>query len=235
MNQFYPTLQKCALFKDIDTSELKSMLNCLEARTVSYSRNEIIFCEEDPARYVGIVLSGKVQIIKEDFFGNRNIIALMDVSQMFGEAFACAGVQRLPVTATAVCDSEILLIPCRRIITTCSNSCEFHNRIISNLLQILAAKNLLLNQKLELISRRTTREKLMAYLMNQAKQNKSNTFTIPYNRQALADYLGVDRSAMSSELGKMRREGLVDFSRNQFHLTVKENPALQDSPPDKKS
>lgn len=223
MNQFYPILQKCALFKNIDTDELKGMLDCLDARAVSYSRNEIIFCEGDPARYVGIVLSGKVQIIKEDFFGNRNIIALMEVSQMFGEAFACAGVQKLPVTATAICDSKILLMPCRRIITTCSNSCEFHNRIISNLLQILAAKNLLLNQKLELISRRTTRDKLMAYLMSQAKQNKSNTFTIPYNRQALADYLGVDRSAMSAELGKMRREGLIDFHKNQFHLTAKKS------------
>lgn len=223
MNQFYPILQKCALFKNIDTDELKGMLNCLDARAVSYSRNEIIFCEGDPARYVGIVLSGKVQIIKEDFFGNRNIIALMEVSQMFGEAFACAGVKKLPVTATAICDSEILLMPCRRIITTCSNSCEFHNRIISNLLQILAAKNLLLNQKLELISRRTTRDKLMAYLMAQAKQNKSNTFTIPYNRQALADYLGVDRSAMSTELGKMRREGLIDFHKNQFYLTAKKS------------
>lgn len=223
MNQFYPILQKCALFKNIDTDELKGMLDCLDARAVSYSRNEIIFCEGDPARYVGIVLSGKVQIIKEDFFGNRNIIALMEVSQMFGEAFACAGVQKLPVTATAICDSKILLMPCQRIITTCSNSCEFHNRIISNLLQILAAKNLLLNQKLELISRRTTRDKLMAYLMSQAKQNKSNTFTIPYNRQALADYLGVDRSAMSAELGKMRREGLIDFRKNQFHLTVKKS------------
>ena len=163
-------------------------------------------------------IKGKVQIAKDDFFGNRNIISMMEPSQLFGEAFACAGIEKLPVTATAVTDSEILLLDCRRVITTCGNSCEFHNRIIANLLRIVAAKNIMLNQKIELTSKRTTKEKLMAYLLMQAKQNKSRIFVIPYDRQELADYLGVERSAMSAELSKLRREGRIDYHKNQFKI-----------------
>ena len=138
------------------------MLTCLGARTASYSKNQPIFWEGEPASLIGVVLTGKVQIAKDDFFGNRNIISMMEPSQLFGEAFACAGIEKLPVTATAVTDSEILLLDCRRVITTCGNSCEFHNQIIANLLRIVAAKNIMLNQKIELTSKRTTKEKLMA-------------------------------------------------------------------------
>ena len=194
------------------------MLTCLGARTASYSKNQTIFWEGEPASLIGVVLSGKVQIAKDDFFGNRNIISMIGASQLFGEAFACAGVEKLPVTATAVTDSEILLLDCRRVITTCGNSCEFHNQIIANLLRIVAAKNIMLNQKIELTSKRTTREKLMAYLLMQAKQNKSHIFAIPYDRQELADYLCVERSAMSAELSKLRREGRIDYHKNQFKI-----------------
>ena len=198
MREYFPVIKKSALFQGISEDDLDGMLTCLGARTASYSKNQTIFWEGEPASLIGVVLSGKVQIAKE--------------------AFACAGIEKLPVTATAVTDSEILLLDCRRVITTCGNSCEFHNRIIANLLHIVAAKNIMLNQKIELTSKRSTKEKLMAYLLMQAKQNKSRIFAIPYDRQELADYLGVERSAMSAELSKLRREGRIDYHKNQFKI-----------------
>ena len=218
MREYFPVIKKSAIFQGISEDDLDGMLTCLGARTASYYKNQTIFWEGEPASLIGVVLSGKVQIAKDDFFGNRNIISMMGASQLFGEAFACAGIEKLPVTATAVTDSEILLLDCRRVITTCGNSCEFHNRIIANLLHIVAAKNIMLNQKIELTSKRSTKEKLMAYLLMQAKQNKSRIFAIPYDRQELADYLGVERSAMSAELSKLRREGRIDYHKNQFKI-----------------
>ena len=207
MREYFPAIKKSALFQGISEDDLDGMLTCLGARTASYSKNQTIFWEGEPASLIGVVLTGKVQIAKDDFFGNRNIISMMEPSQLFGEAFACAGIEKLPVTATAVTDSEILLLDCRRVITTCGN-----------LLHIVAAKNIMLNQKIELTSKRTTKEKLMAYLLMQAKQNKSRIFAIPYDRQELADYLCVERSAMSTELSKLRQEGRIDYHKNQFKI-----------------
>ena len=140
--------------------------------------------------------------------------------------WACAQLDRLPVTVIASADSRILQLACRRIIETCSQSCIFHSQLIHNLLKIVARKNLMLNQKIDFISRRTTREKLMAYLTAQAKAADSRIFSIPYNRQELADYLGVERSAMSAELGKLKKEGTIDFHRN--HFTLKDKTAKED-------
>ncbi len=176
------------------------MLDCLGARTIEVSRGEAVFLEGDPAEDIGILLSGAVQIVRNDYSGNRSILADAGPSELFGEAFACAQVRAIPVSVVAVCDSEILLADCRRILHVCGNTCRFHTQLIRRLLRIVAEKNLMLNQKIEIISKRTTREKLMAYLSLQAKKNGSPEFTIPYDRQGLADYLGVERSAMSAEI-----------------------------------
>jgi CRP-like cAMP-binding protein len=167
---------------------------------------------------VGILLSGGVQVFRDDFDGNRAIQATIQPGELFGETFACAGVARLPVSVEADQSSRVLLIRLKRIIETCPSACGFHNRVVLNLLKVLAAKNLLLNRKLEIVSRRTTREKLMAYLSFQARAAGSNHFAIPFDRQGLADYLGVDRSALSAEIGKLRREGVLESDRSVFTL-----------------
>ena len=115
-------------------------------------------------------------------------------------------------------DSDILLLDCHHLLTSCSNSCDFHNTLIRNLLHEIARKNLALNQKIRYMSEKTTRDKLMAYLSDQAKQNHSDTFTIPFNRQALADYLGVERSAMSAEISKLKKDGIIDTQKSTFRL-----------------
>ena len=214
----FAPLKECPLFRGVEEGELAALLSCMEARTACYGKGETIFHAGDPAARVGVVLSGEVQITREDYRGNRSVLAALGPAQLFGEVFACAGVERLPVRAATAMDSEILLVSCARIITTCSGACQFHNRVVANLLQIVAAKNLMLNQKIELLSQKTTREKLLAFLHLQGEGKEGRAFTIPYDRQALADYLGVERSAMSAELGKLRREGLIDFHRSTFRL-----------------
>lgn len=218
MERFFPVLENCPLFDGILPHDLSAMLSCLGTRVTRIRKNQIIFSEGDPANYVGIVLSGSARIVKEDFYGNRSIVARIEPAGLFGESFACAGVNTLPVSVIAAEDSEVMIIDCRRITHCCTNACEFHNRMIFNLLKVVATKNLAFNQKIDIISKRTTREKLMTYLMSQAKLHGSNTFTIPYDRQALADYLAVERSAMSAEISKLRKDGVILCEKSRFTL-----------------
>ena len=210
-------LQNCPLFADVASDDLDAVLNCLQARIIRVSRGQTVFQEGEPAENVGIVLSGWVQMVRDDYFGNRSIIGHAEPSQLFGEAFACAGTEML-VSVVAPADGEIMLADCRKVLTLCKNSCTFHNQIIYNLLQIVARKNLLLSQKLEILSRRSTREKLMQYLLQEAKNAGSDEFSIPYDRQGLADFLGVERSALSAEISRMRADGLIECRKNWFRL-----------------
>lgn len=218
MKKYLPVLERCPLFDGIAPEHKTAMLGCLGARVIAYEKNEAIFMEGDPAFQVGVVLSGSAQIVKEDFYGNRSIVTSVMPSQLFGESFACADIESMPVSVIAAEKSEIMLIDCRKITATCSSACSFHSRMILNLLRVVAAKNLIFNQKLEIVSRRTTRDKLMAYLLDQAKRQDSAEFTIPFDRQALADYLGVERSALSAEISKLRAEGVFENTKSTFRL-----------------
>lgn len=217
-------LQNVALFSEIETENLSGLLACIGATQRSYTKNEMIFRNGEEVVALGIVLRGSVQIIKEDIYGNRTIIAQISEGGLFAEDFSCAQIKRLPVGVKAASDSDILFINYRRIITTCTSSCAFHNRLIENMVGVLAQKNVALGQKIDHLSHRTTREKLLSYLSAQAQKAGANHFFIPYNREELADYLCVERSAMSHELGKMRNEGLLRFNRSEFEI----NPVVLD-------
>lgn len=214
----FDVLSACPLFEGVSRQDMQSMLQCMQARTVEVPRGGMVFREDEPARAVGILLSGGVRVLRDDFDGNRAIQAAVGPGDLFGETFACAGVKRLPVSVEADRPSRVLLIRLRRIIKTCPSACGFHNRVVLNLLKVLAAKNLMLNGKLDITSRRSTREKLLAYLAAQARAAGSNRFVIPFDRQGLADYLGVDRSALSAQIGKLRREGVIESERSAFTL-----------------
>lgn len=218
METYFEVLKKCPLFRGIEKEQIVAMLGCLGARTVPYQKQETILAEGERARYIGIVLSGSAQILQVDFFGNRNIMATVEPGELFGESFACAGVEALPVAVVANEETVVLFIDCFRITQTCSSSCGFHQQMIYNLMKVVATKNMMFHQKIEITSKRSTREKLMAYLLLQAKRHNSNSFEIPYDRQELADYLGVDRSGLSTEIGKMKKEGLIDCKKNCFTL-----------------
>lgn len=218
MKEYVNVLKNCLLFSDINSDDIPAMLACLNASVVKIQKDAFVFHEGEDATCVGIVLAGNVQIVKDDFFGNRSIVDNVEPGEIFGETFACAEVNEIPISVIASEDSEIMLVDCRRIIVTCGNSCEFHNKMINNLLKVMARKNLSLNHKIEIISKRTTRDKLMTYLMGQAKKSNSHDFVIPFDRQELADYLGVERSALSAEMSRMRKDGIIEYSKNKFKL-----------------
>ena len=218
MKKYFEVLRNCALFDNIDDKNLISILNCLNVKILSFCKGELILAEGEPAKNIGIVLNGNVQIIKIDFYGNRNIIANIEASQIFGESFACADVKFIPVSVVASESTEVMIISCQKITKICGNACEFHRQIIFNLLRIMAMKNIYFNQKAEITSKRTTKEKILAYLLQQAKQHNSNSFTIPFDRQEFADYIEVDRSGLSAEISKLRSEGIIECHRSHFKL-----------------
>ena len=218
MKKYFEILRKCPLFDEIEDENLVSMMSCLDTKTAIYNKKETIFAEGDPAKHIGIVLSGTAQIERTDYYGNRSILASIEPAELFGESFACADIQNIPFSVIAAKNSEIMFVDCKKVIQTCSANCEFHNRIIFNLLKIVATKNIMLNQKAEITAKRTTREKLMTYLLMQAKKNNSASFTIPFDRQTLADYLDVDRSGLSNEISKLRNEGIIESRKSWFKL-----------------
>lgn len=219
MKDYLDALKSAALFKGIDESDLQPLLSCLSAKVAHYEKGQAVFlCGEKIERF-GIVLMGEVQVVQEDYHGNRSILAKIGVGNLFGESFACcAETQTLPVSVIATTESELLFIECRKLAAPCTSACVFHSRLIQNMLNIVSMKNISLTQKIEFTSKRTTREKLLAYLSVEVQKAKSGRFSIPFNRQELADYLCVDRSAMSAELSKLRDDGILNFHKNQFEL-----------------
>ena len=220
MEQYFESMSKCPLFAGIDRADLPELLVCLGGRVVPLAKGSPVFLEGDPAKDVGVVLEGTVQIVRDDYYGNRSVLTVAAPGELFAEAFVCAGLETLPVSAFAVQNSTVLLLDCRRVMTGCGHDCLFHSRLVYNLLQGIAQKNLALTEKIRFMSRKTTREKLMEFLLDQAKRHGSAEFTIPYDRQALADYLGVERSAMSAEIGKLRKDGLIETGGAWFRVAA---------------
>lgn len=211
-------LKKIPLFDKINNDDLLHVLECLNAKTMTFNKNDIILNQGDTAKHIGIILNGKIKIINDDFYGNRNILTSLESGEIFAEAFAFAENIKMSVSVICESDSEILFIDYKKIVNSCHKCCSCHNTIIFNLLRILSNKNITLNQKIEFISKRTTKEKILTYLNFEAKKNNSNIFDIPFNRQELADYLCIDRSAMSRQLSKLKEHGYLDFDKNHFKL-----------------
>lgn len=218
VEKYLDVLQSVALFRGMEPSELLPLLSCLSAREAHYAKDQTIFSSGERISCFGVILFGQVQVVQDDYYGNRSILAKIGAGNLFGESFACAETKKLPVSVLAMTESAVLFIDSRRLAVPCCNACAFHSRLIQNMLYIVSMKNIALTQKIEITSKRTTREKLLAYLSVEAKKAGSHCFDIPFNRQELADYLAVERSAMSAELSKMRKEGLLHFHKNQFEL-----------------
>jgi cAMP-binding proteins - catabolite gene activator and regulatory subunit of cAMP-dependent protein kinases len=218
MEKYFEIIKQCLLFAGIEDSNLRALLDCLAATPHSYKKNEFVFSSGDAVHFVGVVLSGSVHVLQEDYWGNRTILAHIPPGGLFGEAFSCAEVDSIPVSVIAAEKTEVLLIDYKQIITNCSSSCMYNIILIKNMMKLLAQKNILLTQKMEIITHRTTRERLLAYLSAQAIKAGKSHFTIPFDRQQLADYLSVERSAMSAELSKMQSDGLIRTDRSKFEL-----------------
>ncbi len=218
MEKYIEILKKCPLFFNITENDLPVMLRCLDAKIDFFGKKYTVMAEGRPAKYIGIVLSGAVQIEQTDYYGNRSILSVISQGEVFGEAFACCNADSLPVSVIASKDSEIMFIDCSHILHICKNNCAFHNQLIYNLMKDIALKTVLFHERIEVISKRSTREKLLAYLHILSKKEGSRCITVPFDRQELADYLEVDRSGLSAEISKLKKEGLLYCKKNYFEL-----------------
>ena len=206
------------LFANIAEDNLRTMLRCLHGHEKHYKKGEILLMDEAHVQYVGVVLSGCVHMLKEDIWGRQTLFAYIDPGQLMGEMFA---VQREPnsyVSFVAATDAQVLFLSAEHIIHDCPNRCAFHGQLVTNFFDLLGQKGVSLMEKIEISSQPSLREKILAYLSMQAQKQASRYLTLPLNRTELADFLGVNRSAMTRELSAMRREGLIDYEHNTFML-----------------
>lgn len=220
MEEFLSTIRSAPLFSGVSEAELTAMLACLKAEKKDFPKEAFVLRAGDTAESIGLVLTGTVLVIQEDIWGNRNILSKAGLGQTFAAAYACAPGSRLNMSVVAETPVTVLFLNVKRILTVCPSACSYHSRIIRNLLGELAGKNLQFSEKLTHVGQRSTRSKIMSYLSAEAQRLGTYELDIPFSRQQLADYLGVERSGLSQELGKMKKDGLLDYRKSHFVLKV---------------
>lgn len=218
MEHYIGILKKTRLFAGVGEEEIKSMLRCLDAVLKTYKKGEYVLREGEYINNIILLVHGELYIQRDDYWGNRTIVNRIAAGETFGEAYVSPDSGTLLNDVVAVEDSAAISFDVHRILSVCPSTCRFHSMTIKNLFFSMSERNRKLVTKLGYISNRTTREKLLSYLSDEVKRQKSSSFVIPFNRQQLADFLSVDRSAMSNELCKMRDEGLIEFEKNRFTL-----------------
>ena len=218
MKRYYKTLITTALFDGVEEKELGGMLVCLSATIKHYGKNDIILMAGSKATSIGILVEGTAQITREDAEGNRAILSELVKTDIFAEAYVAAVRDEIPITVTATADCSVVWIPFSKVVVQCTFSCDFHRQLIQNMMRIIAEKNINMNEKMRLLSCKTTKEKLLTYLQDYSDKVGKDKFKIPFSRNELADFLSVDRSAMSRELSKLRDEGLIRYQKNEFEL-----------------
>lgn len=221
MKKYLTLLKKSNIFIGIEENEIEPMLKCLSSRITNFKKNEFILRNGEHIHSVGMVLSGLALVEKEDFWGNRSIISEVTPGMIFAESYACLSELPAEISVTASENTDVMFFDIKRILSVCSNSCSFHRRLIQNLLTVIAKKNVNLTKKIEHISKKTIREKLLSYLSTESLKCGCSSFEIPFNRQQLADYLSVDRSALSNEISKLQNEGIIESKKNKFKIMEK--------------
>ncbi len=218
MKKFIPILKHTQLFNGVSEDEISLMLDCLNATLKNYKKGEYVFRQGEHISDISVLVEGVLHIQRDDYWGNSNIINTVGVGDMFGEAYVTPNSGAVLNNVIAIENSTVLFFNAKKILLTCPYACRFHSIVVQNLFFAISDKNRKLMQKITHMSNRSTREKLMSYLSEESKRQNSSTFVIPFNRQQLADFLSVDRSAMSNELCKMRDEGLIKFEKSKFIL-----------------
>lgn len=220
MKKYLPVLRGCPFFKGLDDDEILSILHCVNASAISAKQDSYIFRAGDSTEVMGLVVSGCVLIIQEDLWGHRNILAKCQTGDFFGEPYAAGSGAVLNISVAADEDCEILLLNVKRLLSTCPTACGHHQKLIRNLVSVLANKILILNDKITHVGKRTTRDKILSYLSTESIRQASLSFDIPFDRQQLADYLCIDRAAMSTEISKLQKEGYLKTNKKHFELSV---------------
>ena len=224
-------LAKTLLFRGIDPEEIQAMSSCLGFREAEYPRGSVVYLTGDTNVDIGVVLSGAVQIESNDLWGTKSILGIVGPGGVFAESYACCPEEPLMVDAVAVKDSRVLFVDVKKVFLTCPTPCGRHTDVIRNLVAVSSRKNIRLSQRILDTSSKTIRGRLISYLSREVHLQGSRELVIPFDRQQLADYLGVDRSALSKELGKMKRDGLLDYRKNRF--TIRSADLQLELPPDK--
>ncbi|WP_428898488.1 cAMP-binding domain of CRP or a regulatory subunit of cAMP-dependent protein kinase [Parelusimicrobium proximum] len=214
MKKYMPALKECILFEGMSDKQIETVLSDLKPVFKTYKKRAFALLAGESVKYLGVILSGRVQVLKEDADGNRAIVGEFIESDIFAEALACARVPSSPVSVQAVSEAEIMYIDTDKII----NAAAKERAMIKNLLMILADKNIFLTSKLEHVSKKNIREKLLSYLHEQMIISGAEKFEVPLGRSDLADFLFIDRSAMTRELSNMKKGGLIEFNGNVFTI-----------------
>lgn len=218
MKEYLSLLKHTPFFLAMSDEEILSILQCMKAAVTPYPKGSYIMRAGNSTEVMGIVLSGSAIIIQEDVWGHRNILDMLAPGDSFGEVFAASMGSVLNVSVVAEADCQVLMLNINRILSACPNTCAHHTQLIRNLVNVISHKCLRIHNKVNHISRCSTKDKLLSYLSSEAERSGSLTFTIPYNRQQLADYLCVERAAMSVALSQLQRDGVLRYSKNEFIL-----------------
>lgn len=214
----FTALSKTPLFRGILPQEAEEMLGCLGAEHRCYAKGQMILRTGDVTASLGLILSGRALIENNDLWGNTTVLDSVGPGQIFAETYACTPGEPMMVDVVTAEAAEVLFLNVGRVLQICTHSCTHHSRLIQNLLALSAQKNLNLSRKIFHTAPKTIRGRLLSYLSYQAIRTGKRSFTIPFNRQQLADYLNVERSALSNELSKMQQDGLIETQRNYFRL-----------------
>lgn len=223
MKKYLPILRSCPFFMGLKDTEILSILHCVNAVKVSKASRSYIFKAGDSTEVMGLVLTGSTLIIQEDLWGHRNILSKCNAGDFFGEPYAATPGTVLNISVVAEEDCDILFLNIKRLLMSCPTACDHHQKLIRNLVSVLANKILILNDKITHVGKRTTREKLLSYLSAESIRHSSLSFDIPFDRQQLADYLCIDRAAMSTEISKLQKEGFIKTHRNHFEVLCNNN------------
>jgi len=213
-------LSKTTLFRGILPNEIESMNPCLLPILKQYKKGETIYRYGDVIISLGIVLNGSVNIERCDAWGNNSIIDIIETGGIFGETYACLKSEPLTVDVVANEKTEVLFFNINKVLYLCPKRCSFHSKLIENLMQNLARKNVMLSNKMRYLTPKTIRARLVAYLSSESFEQGKLSIEIPFNRKQLADYLSVERSALSNELSKMQAEGMIEYHKNSFKLNI---------------
>ncbi len=215
--EYLKIINQSELFIGYESHELMLILGCLNAQIKEYQKNQMVFSQGTVIDKIGIVITGTLQLQQTDLFGNNNILTSLGSRNIFGESYAGSGLP-IPIEVVASQESTVLFIDYEKIIHPCTKNCIDHSNLVTMMVRLLSIKNMFLTEKIAILSKRTTREKLLHYLNGESKRHQAKTFTIPFNRQGLADYLVVDRSAMSAELSKLKKEGIIEYHKSTFRV-----------------
>lgn len=217
MKEYIESIKKAPLFKNVSEENIIKFLGCSKGKIKTYRKNEIIILSGNISENLGLIIDGVAHVVREDFWGNKTIVGELHENEIFGEVFA---IQKIPLENTVIAKStvKVLLINTNLILNPCREGNTFHDEIVKNLILILAKKTMNMNRKLEHITKRNMKDKILSYLSSISEKEKNKTFEIPYNRTELSEFLCVDRAALSKELSKLQKEGLINYKKNTFTL-----------------